>query len=182
MPAPSWSFDLATYYNVYKGLPAFQAGTPYFASDPIPHLVLPEIVENGAVGDTYGAELSAQWRPVDYWRLMASYSWLHMRLTPDDSTAGDSPQDQFQIRSYLDLLQNVAFSSALYFVDRLPNQPAPSYFRLDLGLNWRVNKSWEIGVFGQNLTDGGHFEFSSFFTGVHAEIPRSVFGKITFRF
>jgi len=182
VPAPSLSFDLATYYNVYQSLATYQMGTIYFAAEPIPHLVLPEIVENGASGDTYGAELSAQWRPVDYWRLMASYSWLHMSLAPDDSTAGDSPQNQFQIRSYLDLAHNIDFSSALYFVDRLPNQPAPSYFRLDIGLNWRVSKSWEIGVFAQNLTDGGHFEFSSFTTGAHIEIPRSIYGKITWRF
>ena len=134
VPAPSWSFDLATYYNVYHDLPSYQVGAPYFATDPIPHLVLPEIAENGSSGDTYGAELSAQWKPVNYWRLMASYSWLHMRLAPNDSTAGDSPQNQFQIRSYLDLSHNIEFSSTLYYVDRLPNQTAPSYFRLDIGL------------------------------------------------
>jgi iron complex outermembrane recepter protein len=182
VPAPSWSFDLAAYYNTYKGLPIYQMGAPFFATDPIPHVVLPENVENGMSADTYGAELSAQWKPVGYWRLMASYSWLHMRLAENDSTAGDSPQNQFQIRSYLDLFHNLDFSSALAYVDRLPNQNAPSYFKLDLGLNWRVNKSWEIGVFAQNLADGGQYEFSSFFNDMRTEIPRSVYGKITWRF
>ncbi len=182
VPHPSWSFDLAAYYNVYQDLVSYQMGTPYFAASPIPHVVLPEIAENGMSGDTYGAEVSAQWKPVDNWRLMASYSWLHMRLTPDDSTAGDSPQNQFQIRSYLDLPHNIDFSSALYYVGRLPNQPAPSYFSLDIGLNWRINRSWEIGFFAQNLTGGGHYEFSSFFGNLRTEIPRSVFGKLTWRF
>ena len=133
-------------------------------------------------GDTYGAELSAQWKPTDYWRLMASYSWLHMKLEPVDTTAGDSPQNQFQIRSYLDLARNFDFSSAVYYVSGLPDQNVASYVRLDLGLNWRVNNSWELGVFGQNLLDDGHVEFGNYRTPVLTEIPRSIYAKITFRF
>jgi len=132
-------------------------GAPYFEPAPTPHLVIPETAENDISGDSYGAELSAQWKPTDYWRLMASYTWLHMRLAPFevDAAAGDNPQNQFQIRSYLDLSRNVDFSTSLYYVDRLPDQMAPSYFRLDLGLNWRINKSWEVGIFGQNLVNTG---------------------------
>lgn len=181
-PSPSWSFDLATYYNIYHDVEGFQLGTPYFDATPVPHLVIPETEENLLSGETYGAELSAQWKPTDYWRLMASYSWLHMALEPDDSTAGDSPQNQFQIRSYLDLTREINFSSTLYYVDRLPNQMAPSYFGLDLGLSWRINKSWDIGVFGQNLINTGTVEFGSYRTPLLTEIPRSVYGKITWRF
>jgi iron complex outermembrane receptor protein len=181
-PSPSWSFDLATYYNAYHGIEAYQMGAPYFETAPVPHLVVPETAENLLSGDTYGAELSAQWKPVDYWRLAASYSWLHMRLEPVDATAGDSPQNQFQIRSYLDLARNFDFSSAVYYVSGLPDQNVASYVRLDLGLNWRVNNSWELGVFGQNLLDDGHVEFGNYRTPVLTEIPRSIYAKITFRF
>jgi iron complex outermembrane receptor protein len=181
-PAASWSFDLAAYYNVYHGLQAYQMGTPYFEATPVPHLVIPEIFQNLLSGDTYGAELSAQWKPVDYWRVTASYSWLRMRLRSYDATTGDSPQNQFQIRSYLDLSRNLDLSSALSYVDSLPDQNVASYVRLDLGLNWRVNKSWEIGVFGQNLLQNNHAEFGSYRTPQVTEIPRSVYAKITCRF
>jgi iron complex outermembrane recepter protein len=181
-PTPNWSFDLATYYNSYHGLQAYQTGAPYFEALPVPHLVIPETSENLLSGDTYGAELSAQWTPLENWRLAASYSWLHMRLAPVDSTAGDSPQNQFQIHSYLDLSRNLEFSTGLYYVSSLPDQLVPSYVRLDLGLNWRLNKSWQIGVFAQNLTDSGHVEFGNYRTPALTEIPRSVYGRITWRF
>ena len=181
-PAPAWSFDLATYYNIYHGVQAYQPGQTYFDPTPVPHLVLPENSENLLSGDSYGAELSAQWKPVDYWRLAASYSWLHMKLEPIDLTAGDSPQNQFQIHSYLDLFRSVSFSTGLYYVSSLPNQNVPSYVRLDLGLNWRLNKSWEFGVFAQNLTESGHTEFGSYRTPALSRIPRTIYGKITWRF
>ena len=181
-PAPRWSFDLATYYNIYHDLTGYQTAAPFFAASPVPHLVFEQIPANLAAADTYGAELSAQWKPADYLRLIASYSWLHMRLRPLDAAAGDSPQNQFQIRSYLDLSRNIDLNTALSYVDRLPDQHAPSYFGLDLGLNWRINKSWEVGVFGQNLLSSGNVEFGNYRTPVLTRIPRGVFGKITWKF
>ncbi len=182
VPTPKWSFDLATYYNVYKGIRRYEPGTPFVSATPTPHIVMPEIAQNALSGRTYGAEFSAQWKPVDYWRLMASYSWLHMKLSPVDTLAGDGPQNQFQIRSYLDLTHNLNLSTALSYVDRLPDVHAPSYFGLNVGLNWQINKSWEIGVFGQNLIRGGHPEFISDLSSVTTDIPRSVYVRLSWKF
>lgn len=181
-PAPNWSFDAATYYNVYHGVRTNQMGTPYFADAPVPHLVIPETWENALSGDCYGAEISAQWKPFDCWRLGASYTWLQSAPDLDNSITGDGPQQQFQIHSYLDLTRNINFSSSLYYVGGLPDQGVSSYFRLDLGLNWRLNKSWEIGVFGQNLLHSGTVEYESLRTPALTEIPRSVYGRITWKF
>jgi iron complex outermembrane recepter protein len=182
VPTPKWSFDLAAYYNVYHDGQSYVPGTPYSVATPIPHIVFPENSENNLTGQTYGLELSAQWKPVDRLRLAASYTWLHMKLQPNDITAGDSPQNQFQIHSYYDLTRNIDFSTGLYYTDRLPDQHVDSYFRLDVGVNWRLGKDWEIGLFGQNLTDGSHPEFGSYRTPRLTEIPRRVFAKITWRF
>jgi iron complex outermembrane receptor protein len=181
-PSANWSLDLATYYNIYHGVQGYQTGAPYFEAAPVPHLVLPETSENLFSGDTYGVELSAQWKPADHWRLAASYSWLHSASDLDDKLTGDGPQHQFQIHSYLDFTRNIEFSSGFYYVSSLPDQSVASYFRLDLGLNWRLNKSWEIGVFAQNLLDNGHVEFGSYRTPVLTEIPTTIYGKITWRF
>jgi len=54
--------------------------------------------------------------------------------------------------------------------------------RMDLGLTWRPNDHLEFSVWGQNLLDGGHPEFASYKTPNVAEVPRSIFGKITWRF
>ncbi len=182
VPAPKWSFDLASYYNIYHDVQSYVPGAPYVVTAPTPHLVFPETSENNLNGQTYGLELSAQWKPTDQWRLAASYTWLRMKLEPNDSTAGDSPQNQFQIHSYYDLTRNIDFSTSLYYTGRLPDQNVDSYFRLDVGMNWRLGKGWEAGVFGQNLTDGAHAEFGNYRTPFVTEIPRSVFAKITRRY
>src|SRR5205807_1819474 len=122
---------------------------------------------NSGTAETFGAELSASWKVRDNWRLMASYSWLHVNLHPDDPSFQGNPQQQFQLRSYLDLTPHLEFNSALYFVDRqvaaagLGTATIPAYVRLDLGLIWHPTKSLEIGIWGQNLIDNRHAEFPS---------------------
>jgi iron complex outermembrane recepter protein len=180
-PAKQLSFDLATFYNVYKDLNTQTAGTPFFVATPIPHLVLPEYTYNSLSGDTYGAELSAQWRVSDDWKIIASYSWLHMNLNPSDLTSGDSPQHQFQIRSYLNLTKTTELNAAVYYVSSLPDQQVPSYVRADLGVVWRPNRNWEFGIWGENLV-GEHTEFGSYRTPDLSEVPRNIFGKVVWRF
>jgi hypothetical protein len=58
----------------------------------------------------------------------------------------------------------------------------PIYVRLDLGVVWHPTKYLEIGVWGQNLTEERHTEFTSYKTSPITEIPRSVMGRITWRF
>jgi iron complex outermembrane receptor protein len=182
-PMRRLSFDLAAYYTTYDRLRFFETnGAPFVQPTPVPHVVVPKEFNNGLSASAYGAELTGQWQAADCWKLMASYSWLHMNLHTGDTTAGDSPQQQFQVRSYLNLPGNVELNNALYYVDGLPNRGIPSYLRLDAGLVWRPNRSWEIGVWGQNLLDGRHAEFSSARTTVLTEIPRNFYAKVTWRF
>ncbi|MDB6112684.1 MAG: TonB-dependent receptor, plug [Pedosphaera sp.] len=188
-PTPRLSFDLATFYTVYDSLGSIQpADSPFFEAVPTPHLVVPETFQNGQSGETYGAELSAQWLVTDRLRLAGSYGWLRMQLRPDPAAEGDSPQQQFQIRSYLDLPHNLELNGAVYFVDQInaPSStiriPVPSYVRLDLGVAWHPLKTLEIGVWGQNLLSNHHPEFPNTRTTLQTEIPRGVYGKITWRF
>src|SRR6266571_896628 len=52
--------------------------------------------------------------------------------------------------------------------------PTPDYFAFDARLAWRF-KQWELAVIGKNLWDNSHPEFRS-------EIPRSVYGKVSWSF
>jgi iron complex outermembrane receptor protein len=183
------SFDLAGFYNVYDDLMGYVDGTPYFESDSASgHLVSPRSTRNSQSGTTYGAELSAHWQVMDHWRLVGSYSWLHMHLRPDRSVEGESPQHQFQIRSSVDLSHHLEFHGALYFVDDMSalsgqaRLPISSYVRLDLGVTWHPTPALELGIWGQNLLDDRHAEFNSFRTSLRTEVPRGVMGKVTWRF
>jgi hypothetical protein len=71
------------------------------------------------------------------------------------------------------------FDAVARYVDTLPASPLtgislnPSYITFDVRLAWHF-KSWEVSLVGQNFSDNQHSEFA-------AQIPRSVYGKVTFR-
>ncbi len=181
-PIKPLSFDLATFYNVYRDINSPVGVATNLVFGPPTYVQVEEYTYNSVSGDTYGAELSAQWRVTDDWKLMGSYSWLHMNLQPNDTTSGDSPQHQFQVHSYFNLTRDIELNGGFFYVSSLPNQQVPSYSRVDLGVVWRPNKNWELGVWGQNLFDGHHTEFGSYRTTDLSEVPRNVFGKVTWRF
>jgi iron complex outermembrane receptor protein len=57
----------------------------------------------------------------------------------------------------------------------------PSYVSLDLRLGWHPTPNWEFAIVGQNLLDKRHPEFLAA-GAVGTEIPRSVYGKVTWKF
>ncbi|MEW6306803.1 MAG: TonB-dependent receptor, partial [Verrucomicrobiota bacterium] len=185
-PTDRWTFDIAGFYNVYDGLVDYLAAPAFFEATPPPaHTVIPLVAQNSLSGETYGAELTAQWQATDYLRLTAGYTHLHMRLRPNQSEEAVSPEHQVHLRAYLDLPRNVQLNGAIYYVDHtrpLASNPAvPAYWRLDLGATWRPTKSLEVGIFGQNLLDNHHPEFTSQKATVNSEVPRGVYGKLTWR-
>jgi len=179
------SVDIAGFYNDYEELLRFVPGDS-FQQGPV--TVFPQTVQNSGSAETFGFELSAQWKVLPNWRVAASYSWLHANVRPDDRAFQGNPEHQFQLRSYLDLPWQMEFNSALYYVDEqtaasgLGMETIPAYVRLDLGLVWHPTKSLEIGVWGQNLLDDRHREFPSLKSSVQTEIPRGVLGRITLKF
>jgi iron complex outermembrane receptor protein len=187
-PAKNLSFDLTGYYNYYDHL-LIQVANPTVmeSSPPPPHLLLSSTFLNAGSGNTYGAELSGQWHVLENWRLTASYSWLGTELNPESSFP-QSPKQQFQVRSYLDLPYHLELNGALYFVGRNSSPVAvgydeiPSYLRADLGLVWGPRKWLEIGLWGQNLLQSEHVEYASQQTSQVVDIPRSVLAKATLRF
>jgi iron complex outermembrane receptor protein len=184
-PTKRLSFDVAAFYNQYDNLLRFVTNSSY-AGQGIS--VYPQTIQNSGSAESFGTELSAQWKVTENWRLLAGYSWLKVNLHPNDPAFQGNPESQFQLRSYLDLPWNLEFNGAGYFVsqqvaqDGLGTSTVPSYFRLDLGLVWHPTKSLEIGVWGQNLLEDRHEEFPSLKSSVQTEIPRGVTGKITWQF
>ena len=184
------SLDATAFFNQYDRLIVPMAGT-FVPLEPgllPPHSLVPFTFVNTGPTQTYGMELSAVWKVTDRWHLTASYSWLQMDLPATDAYYAGSPGQQAQLRSTLDLPGNLEFNGAAYYVDSI-NVPyglgqmnLPAYVRLDLGLVWHPTKSLEIGIWGQNLTEDAHAEFTSYKTPLVTEIPRSVMGKITLRF
>lgn len=183
-------FDLAAFYNHYGDLFSEDiTGAPYVENNPPPpHLLLPAQFANGLLGTTRGVEFAPQWRPMNFWRVGASYSYLDMNLrrspgSLDVGTApiveGSSPRHQLTAQSGFDLK---AFSLDLTyrFVSKLPAQQINSYSTGDARLAWRWKPYVNLSVVGRNLFQPYHYENASG-PGPNVGVRRSVYGQITWQ-
>ena len=184
--------DVATFYNSYDNLFTIEPGVPFMEDTPAPvHRVLPQIVSNKSSGEAYGVEVAANYTLMEPWRVAAGYTWFDMSVRADPTSRftqvkdqeGDSPHNQFNARSYLNLPWNLRFDTAVYYVDNLPDQHVPGYIRLDLRLAWNITDRLELSAVGQNLSEARHAEFGNEISGsIATEVPRSGYGKLTWRF
>lgn len=187
---PWLSGDVATFYHRYRDLRTVEPGPAFVAATPVPHVVLPLVFENSMKGHGYGVEVSSTWSPMDFWKLTLGYTFLKVHLKLDRSSqdtlsrgsARDSPQNQFHLRSYLDLPFHLSLDGALYYVDSVPNQKVSSYTRADLAVGWSPGKHFEARIVGQNLFDRSHREFGSSFLTNPTRPERSVYGKLIWRY
>ena len=198
-PTDRVSLDIAAFYNVYDKLRTIELGTPFLETSPSPpHLIVPAVMDNKMYGETYGVELAADWRMLDWWRLRAVYTYLQMQLDLDgdsrdtfsESAEGVSPHHQLSLCSSMDLGSDLEFDLGVRYVDNLPSLDVGSYFTLDARLGWNPSENLEVSVVGQNLLDHHHPEFATP-SGLNlptkgvtlpAEVERGVYGKITWCF
>ncbi len=178
--AERFSLSLATFYNVYDNLRSIERQNP-----PAP---LPVVIANGLKGESYGAELTGDYRITDRWRLRAGYTELRIHIWPGPGStdtsrgSGEShdPNRQFFLRSSVDLPRHVEFDAAFRSVAGIANQAVPAYSELDMRLAWQPNPRLEFSIVGQNLLHDRHAEFGS--PNTRKEIERSVYGKVTWRY
>jgi iron complex outermembrane recepter protein len=190
-PVDHFSLDIAGFYNVYDNLLTGELGAASLEFLPMPiHIFVPINVLNNMDGETYGVEITADYRVSSWWRLQAAYSFLKMCLrshgTNDASMvagpSGSSPENLVSLRSWIDLPWNLEFDCWVRYVDTLPSLNIDSYITFDARLGWRPRKNLELSIVGQNLLDNQHLEFKPEITSLPAEIERSVYGKITWCF
>ncbi len=122
---------------------------------------------------------------MNWWRLRGGYTYFHKDLWAKPghvataaaiSTLGYDPKHQFSLQSIMDLPNNFQLDVTARYVDTLANPDVKSYFTFDVRLAWQF-RHLEIALVGQNLWDNEHSEF-----GTYQEIPRSIYGKVTWRF
>lgn len=182
------SLDVALFWNDYGHLTMYEMQEPEFVvGPPFPHVMVPHRTTNKAKAESFGAEFAAVWRAAPGWRLSASYSVIDMRIRPSRDEEGDTPRHQANLRSHLDLPGHWELNAAVGYTARLVNSLTnvriPAYTRVDLGLIWRPRPAWELGVWGRNLTDPGHPEFSQIVSPtVLVDVPREYSARLVWRF
>jgi iron complex outermembrane receptor protein len=181
--------DLTGFYNHYHNLFSEDlAGQPYLENDPEPaHFLLPAQFRNGLLGYTKGIEIAPEWRPKDFWRLRASYSYLHMNIgkAPDSgdvgtapSIVGSSPHHEATLQSAFDLSKKLQLDLTYRYVSQLPAQTVHPYSTGDARIGWRFNRQYEVSLVGRSLFRPSHFEDGGD-PGPLVGIKRSIYARLT---
>ena len=179
--------SLSTFYNQYDDV----RSTAPSPRPTIPGLPFPLVFQNDLEGHTTGVEFTADYQLLASWRLHAGYTLLreNLRVKPgrvDFSQAHNEtadPQQQFSLRSAVEVGRHLDFSTALRWIDTLHLNNAalvgivPSYFELNARLGWHPTPKIELSVVGENLLHAQHVEYG-FPSPSRIEIGRSVFGRI----
>jgi iron complex outermembrane receptor protein len=194
-PTDALSWDLALFYNDYRGLRALVPSTllPEFDAGLPPLFYFPLEWQNRMDGETYGVELAANYQLNECWRLYGAYTFLQMQLyaptAPSAELAEDqSPQNQVYLWLSGDLGRNWQLDLIGRYVDHLSgfaagtaDVPVPSYIEMDVRLGWKPRQHLELAVVGQNLLDSQHLEFGTNQTVGRpvVEVQRGVYGMVT---
>ncbi len=163
--------DLAVFQNAYDDLYGYGSGAIFVEnSPPPPHVVLQLPLANALKGDTTGFEIAPNWKPVEWWELKGSYSYLHLYVhdkagfTDNLNTVSDngsSPHHQVVIQSLFSFPKRFEFDATYRYASALPAQLVNAYGTADVRLGWHPVPSWELSIVGQNLLQPHHAEFGS---------------------
>jgi iron complex outermembrane receptor protein len=183
-----FSLDFTAFYNDYDHLLSTERGTPFLELTPLPpHLVFPLYFRNAFSDDNYGAEIAADWRPFETWRLQLAYSYLWSR--PEQRTW--SPLNRVSLLSSWKMKDDWELDAWLYYVDGIGSLPTISplgtvtvepYLNLTLRLGWRPRKDLELSLVGTNLLEGSHLEFVQEAYTFPVEVERSLYGQVKWSF
>jgi iron complex outermembrane receptor protein len=161
--------DIATFLNHYHDLFSedITGGFGIENNPAPPHLLLPAQFRNDLYGRTQGFEIAPEWRPKDFWRLRASWSFLNMHLratpgTPEVGSApgieGSSPKSEVTLQSAFDLSKIFQLDLRYRFVSALPGESVAAYSTGDARFAWRVRPELEMALVGRNLFQPWHVE------------------------
>lgn len=172
-------FDIATFYNMYDNLSAYEETKPGIWT-----------INNDMEGDAWGLEISVDYQPVKWWRLGGAWSFLEMDMRLKNDRAADltgylehsNPSHQFALHSAMDLGHRVEFDIRFRLVDsvlhqrpsfavRVPGRETGGYATFDARLAWQPLDGVELSIIGRNL-GGTHQEFTQY------EVEESLFFNV----
>jgi iron complex outermembrane receptor protein len=188
MPRDDLAIDVTGFYNYYDDLASIATGSSATLSDPFmgSYFYVPLVGGNINGGETHGAELASTWEVTKFMKLSGSYSIFVSHLDIIGSSLvtkqGTAPNQEYNLRAYVDLPHNVQWDTMLYHVDELPALAVPAYLRLDMRLGWQPVRGVDFSLIGQNLLRSEHQEFSQFIYQSPEEISRAVLAKVSIHF
>ena len=182
------AIDLTAFRNHYENLQSISLGTPHLEMAPSPHIAFPATYTYAGRAGVYGAELATTWNLRPTWKLTGNYAWLHTNIdqatnvgayTQVASLGAVYPSHQSFVRSSFSIARFWTLDASLYFLSAMHGNPVQANTRLDLRLGWRPSErvEWSFGL--ANLLDPQHPEFTPDGYDARAQVPRSVYVRLT---
>jgi iron complex outermembrane receptor protein len=186
-----WAYvTAAAFYNSLNDLLSTELTGAFVEGDgdQPARVILPVMFRNGLSGDSYGAELTADLRPLPWLRTTANYSYLRVTVTPDPGATdvsqehhyeGITPRHQLQVQAAVDLPHRMTADWLFRRGSTLALQPAdavPAYTTLTVRVGWQLTRQLEIAVLGENLDHARHIEWPG-----GLPLQRSALVKATWR-
>lgn len=186
---PSATLDVATFYNHYDALYAFEELSPEIRSTPEGDIFVTRFTtvdKNSA--DSFGGEIIATWKPVSNLLLQAWYAYnkidFHSEVAEFDGGSlvpfgGDSDRQtadhQALLRSQMTLYEKFEFDYFVRYLDNLAATDIDSYIELNARIGYRAMDNVEISLSGANLFNSSNEEYPAEPT---IRVERAVFGSI----
>src|SRR5437867_2302100 len=174
--------SVATFYSRYHGLRSVEQVNP-----PAP---VPLVIANRQDGESYGAEVTAEYWLTNRWRMHAGYTELRVHIWRNpgstDASGGATeshiPDRQVFLLSSVDLPARLGLSAWFRAIDDINNQLVPAYAELDATLTWQPTSTLDLSLVGQNLLHSRHREFGAAASPTRRDIERGVYGAVAWRF
>ncbi|CAN5461582.1 N/A [soil metagenome] len=175
-PLSRLSFSVSGFYHRYDDLRSIEI---------TPVTFLPLIWGNGLEGDSYGIESWADFELLAWWKLSASFSFLHGKymFKPGASgllgvsQVGSDPKHQASLRSSMNLGKYLTLDADLRHIGPRPDPYLPGYFELNGRVAWNLSARASLIVSGFNLLHASHRELA-----LGTPIPRQVVAGLQLRF
>ena len=173
------SISVSGFYNLYHDIRSIEVQ---------PVVFYPLQWGNGIEGHAYGVDAWGGYQAASWWRLSAGVSLLrqHLKFKPGASApfigtaqAGDDPEAQLVLRSFMNLGPRVTLDTDLRHVSALPDPHVPAYTEMDARLGWNVTRRLRLSLSGLNLIHSRHLENPAAWS---AAVPRSVYADLRLRF
>lgn len=164
------------------------------------YLIVPGYNASEDRARSWGGEISAEWHPLSWWKVQASYSHLRVKGKRTGDLLGDmqvqvfeksAPRHQAMLVNSVSLTPDLnlhvrlrySTSTQHYVLNQTDMVEVPAYTGLDVRLGWQFNRNTELSLMGRNLLKDRHTEFINVLPFTRAyDVQRSVLAQAVFRF
>jgi iron complex outermembrane receptor protein len=180
--------DFAAFYNTYDDLQGYGPLSLAASTNPPPlDLLIIIPYANVIEGRTVGTEIAPSLEITPWWRIRASYSFLHMDLRDKpgftdvgnllSNYLGSSPAHTASFQSLINLPKHFEFDQTYGYGSGLSEYGVHTNSTADVRLGWHA-RGFDLSAFGQNLLRPSHPEFGGD-PGPLVGIKRSFYLRLT---